>query len=421
MPRARSLASRIVLVVLLSIVALGAGVGVLGSFEFGTFGSFTSAPASFSPNTGVVSTVTLSATTTLAVPQGSAPSSIFGVSLTPGGQDHGLVPPSTLVLNNGGTPAGAVGPNSQTSKSSALPGSGVEFFANLTIGVASPQTAVGKIEAIALEHGGYLAYSTVTNNSAYAIMRVPASDYQATLNEVQGIGNVSSLVTTSNDVSVRVTDLNATLQSLLSEKSSLLRLVNQSTSVNSTLQVEAQIQAIDAQINSIESQLLNTSRLVAYSTITVFLTRSTTKAPLSVTVTATPKSGSVPLDVTFHAIVRGGSYPYLIDYNFADGTTAQGELLIHEFPQGGDYNTTVTITDSAGNTVERSVMIRVSGPGAAEGLVQFLGVAGGLLVRVVEGIIEVAVIIIPIALVIALAVPVGRKFLKSDQKAPNAT
>ncbi|MGI0091272.1 MAG: DUF4349 domain-containing protein [Nitrososphaerales archaeon] len=123
----------------------------------------------------------------------------------------------------------------------------------------------------------------------------------------------------------------------LTEQASLLRLENQSASLNSTLLLENQLQNVDKKINEIQSQILQTRLLVDYSTITLTLNRVTVmQAPLSLKLTATPKSGTTPLAVTFNAIVSGGNAPYIVNYNFDDGTSFQGQALIHAFKPAGN-------------------------------------------------------------------------------------
>jgi hypothetical protein len=215
---------------------------------------------------------------------------------------------------------------------------------------------------------------------------------------------VTSLTSNSNDVTVRYTDLNATLASLVAERNDLLRLINQSTSVNSTLAIEAQLQSVNAQINSIEGEILQTQRLITYSTITVSISKSAEVKPLSMKLSATPKSGVSPVGVTFNAIVAGGAQPYIINYNFGDGTSQQGQAVIHQFYGASDYNVTVTATDAKGNVTTAWTMIHVAEPPTKVGFGNFGVDIETLMVRVVEGIAELAVVVLPIALVAAAVV-----------------
>ena len=211
---------------------------------------------------------------------------------------------------------------------------------------------------------------------------------------------------------------------LLTEQTSLLKLLNQSSSVNSTIQIESILQQTDAQINDVESQILQTAQLVDYATVTVTFetaTKAPAPLPLVMKLSATPRSGLSPLSVTFDAVVTGGVGPYLVNYNFGDGTSSQGQQLIHTFVQAGSYNVTVTATDQTGNVTLASIIITVTSPPSPSGLQNFGGTVFGLLSSVVEGIVEVAVVVLPIFFVAYLAVvPAYRRFSKTRTNDPSA-
>ena len=264
------------------------------------------------------------------------------------------------------------------------------------------------MSVVAYSLGGYVAYSYAENSSALAIIRVPAPNYQNALTQIEGLGNVTFTSSTSNDVTVQYTDLNATLQSLLTEQTSLLRILNQTTQVNETLIVESQIQGVDAQINSIESQMLETRTLIDYSTISVSMNIAPKPAPppqpLNMKVTATPLSGKSPLSVTFNAVVTGGNAPYIINYNFGDGTSAETQALIHTFTSGGRYNVTVTATDALANVTSKSIIITVSSIPVQDRFSAFSTTIITLFFGVLEGIAEVAVVVLPLAAIAAIII-----------------
>ena len=317
----------------------------------------------------------------------------------------------TTVVNQNTTPSA-----SAPSTNSSTPSGYIEFFSNVTIQVSSSQTSLNKAMAIAYTYGGYVAFSSFSNYSSVAVLRVPAANYQSALTQVEKLGNLTGFQTNSNDVSVQYTDLNATLQSLLSEQASLLSLENKSTSLNSTLIIENELQGVNTQINEIRSQILQTRTLIDYSTITVTLNRITaaTQKPLTLKLIATPLSGMAPLAVTFNAIVSGGSGSYIVNYNFGDGTSYQGATLIHTFNQAGTYNVTVTVTDANGTAKETWTLVHVSSL-PSNSFKSFSSYVSGLLIAVVEGIVEVAVVAVPIVLVVGLVVFPFRSRLRTKK------
>jgi hypothetical protein len=286
------------------------------------------------------------------------------------------------------------------------PGNGslIEFFSNVTMESPTPSSLASQVVQLAYSVGGYVAYQSTMSSSAYLVIRVPAADYQQVLSEIQGMGNVTSTTSNSNDVTVKYTDLNASLASLVVERNDLLKLIEQSTSVNSTLAIEAQLQEVNALINSVQSEILQTQRLITYSTITISISKSAEVEPLKMTLSATPRSGVSPVGVTFNAIVSGGVQPYIVNYNFGDGTSEQGQVVIHQFYGAGDYNVTVTVTDTKGKVSSAWTIIHVTEPPAKVGFGDFGVSLETLMIHVAEGMAEVAVVIAPIALVVAAVV-----------------
>jgi hypothetical protein len=320
----------------------------------------------------------------------------------------GPMPPSTIVV--GATPQVAGTRSAQTSFNQPGNGSLIEFFSDITIESAAPSELASKVIGLAYSVGGYVAYQSTQSSSANVVIRVPASTYQLVLGLIQGMGNLTSVTSTSNDVTVKYTDLNATLASLVTERQALLRLVNQSTSVNNTLAIENQLQYVNSQINSVQSEILQTQRLISYSTITVSVTKAAEKKQLSMTLSATPKSGVSPVGVTLNAVVSGGSTPYVVNYNFGDGTSQQGNVVIHQFYGSNDYNVTVTATDSNGKVATASTIVHVTEPPTKLGFGNFGITLANLLINVVEGMAVVAVVVLPAVLVAAAVVyPLRRR------------
>ena len=286
----------------------------------------------------------------------------------------------------------------------------IEFSTDLAIRSSSPEETASSVSALAYSVGGYIAYQSTFSDSAYVVIRVPAAQYQHVLAQVKAMGAFVSESSNSNDVRVQYTDLNASLASLRTEQGALLKLLNQSTTINSTLAIENQLQQVNQQINDIESQILQTRTLIDYATINVTVSQTPQQTLPTMTLTASPKSGTAPLSVTFSANVKGGAQPYIVNYNFGDGYATQGQVVIHTFFQAGNYNVTVNVTDQLGNTTSAWTMIRVAAAPAQSGLSAFLGNVGNLFLNVMEGIVEVAVVVLPLAAIgFAILIPIQRR------------
>jgi uncharacterized protein DUF4349/PKD domain-containing protein len=306
---------------------------------------------------------------------------------------------TTVVRPNSQQPESSQGSGAPFSPSSTSTNGSrdIEFFTNVTLQADSAAATFTKAIAVAYSVGGYVSYSTESNASALVVMRVPAANYEDALTKVEGLGTLVTLSSSSNDVTVQYTDLNATLKSLQAEQASLLAILSESTNINSTLNVESRIQGVDQQINSVQSEILQTRTLVSYATISALIEEKAPSQPLALKLTATPRSGNGPLSVTFNAVVKGGEQPYIVNYNFGDGSSYEGQALIHTFQQPGRYNVTVAATDASATVTEAWIIVNVSSPPAGSALGSFPNFVGGLFLQVLEGIIEVAVVVVPIA------------------------
>ncbi len=377
---------------------LGVVNGGAGLYSFGALAGVSTpsggpnVPITASTTTAMVATTTLTMTSAAATAPGS----------------------TTVIRSN---PAG---PGASLSPASANPNGtrSIEFFTNLTLQAESSSAAFAKASAIAYSLGGYVSDSVETNTTAFVVMRVPAASDQDALQQLEGLGTLVSLSSSSNDVTVQYTDLNATLQSLQGEQTSLLTILGQSTNINTTLSVEDRIQQVDQQINEVQSQILQTRTLVSYATVSVTLEQKAATQPLTIRLTATPRSGESPLSVTFNAVVKGGAQPYIVNYNFGDGSSYEGQALIHTFERPGTYNVTVTATDASANVTETWAVVSVSSPPAASGIGGFPSFVAELFLQVVEGMVEVAVVVLPVAGAVVLVLFPLRHRLSAPARRP---
>ncbi len=400
------------------IIVGGIFIGILGTLRT----SETTNGSIFALQPAYESTAVMTSTTAVSPIVDGGLSAVVAGPAGFGPANPDVVAPPTIVLSQGSSPVTPSHSSPQVASPSQSPArsGSIEFFTNMTLRVSSPQSALTKAAGIAYSTGGYLAFSSSTNSSAIAVLRVPASQYQSALSQLEGIGNVTFFGSSSNDVTIKYTDLNATLQSLVTERDAFLRLLNQSTSLNNTIRIEGYLQGVNAQINSIQSEILQTRILIDYATITATFNRSAVRIPLGLKVVAAPLNGAAPLSVTFRSFVTGGVPGYIVIYNFGDGTNAQGEALIHTYTKAGNYNTTISATDFSGTLKVSWVMIHVSGAPVGFDFAGFTAVATNLFFGVIQGIVEVAVVLVPLTLVLAVVlIPLRnlRSRLRSNSKA----
>jgi PKD repeat protein len=65
---------------------------------------------------------------------------------------------------------------------------------------------------------------------------------------------------------------------------------------------------------------------------------------LTVNISASATSGRAPIDVTFSSDVHGGDGAYRYLWNFGDGRTSTAANTTVQFPTGGTFNVTLTVT-----------------------------------------------------------------------------
>ena len=397
-------AKRMILGITALIVVGGFGLGLLSNINPGS-GTFSPANAGTNLNS-LGSTFGFVPAGSNAQPQHPADTQVVGQTTET--VTMSATSTSTYVPGGGSAPV----TNFTTGVTQGSPGTAgglIEFSTSLEITTASPEQTASAISALAYTVGGYVAYQNTFADSANVVIRVPSADFQTALSQIRAMGVFVSESSNSNDVRVQYTDLNATLTSLKAEQSDLLRFLNQSTNITTTLKIESQLQQVNQQINDIESQILQMKTLIDYATINVTVTKTNQATLPTMTLSATPKTGMSPLSVTFNANVKGGVQPYIAIYNFGDGTNAQGQTVIHTFYTAGDYNVTVNVTDEAGNSTSAWAMIRVTTPPAQSGLNAFFGNVSNLFLSVVGGIVEVAVVVLPLAAVgAAIIIPIQR-------------
>jgi hypothetical protein len=411
-------ASRVALVLVAFAVVGGIAIGAVAPYLSGRLGGFSG--ATLAPSTGGTTVLNSGITGLLDTFSGATsfgPAGAANTSPSPFTVIIGTTTVTETATSAASEAAQSALGNSENGTAQASSGHSIEFFGNLTLSVTDPSAALQRASTVAGALGGYVAYSTYGSGLAQVTVRVPSEDYQEAVTQLESLGTVVSASSSSNDVTVQYRDLNATLQSLLTEQESLLKLLNQSNSVNATLSIESVLQQTDAQINSVESSILQTGELVQYASVSVdFIQAQSAYAPMTIKLSATPLSGMNPLSVTFNAVVRGGEPSYFVNYNFGDGTSAQGLQLIHQFTDPGRYNVTVSSTDQSGNVSLAWIVVNVTTPPVATGLAAFGDAVLGLFARVVEAIIEVAVVVLPIGLVTYVAVaPLYRRHSKESE------
>jgi PKD repeat protein len=85
-----------------------------------------------------------------------------------------------------------------------------------------------------------------------------------------------------------------------------------------------------------------------------------TDPPLAISISANPPSGLVPLKVNFASSVGAGTSSYSYHWEFGDGSSSEAGTVTHIFDRPGTFNSSLKVTDSAGDAGTSSVAIKVA-------------------------------------------------------------
>lgn len=159
------------------------------------------------------------------------------------------------------------------------------YSANLEIQTTEYDAAIAALESSVTAFGGFVEQSNtygdirynddgtsrVVNRMADYVVRVPATRFQEFLSQADGLGNVLSCNRYAENVTSRYTDQEARLASLYTQEERLLSMLEKSEDVESLIALEERLADVRYEIESIERNLRNLDRRIAYSSVTISL------------------------------------------------------------------------------------------------------------------------------------------------------
>ena len=154
--------------------------------------------------------------------------------------------------------------------------------ADLTLRVDDVRAAAGEVNDIATSAGGRTSQQSITTEgeSIYAslTLRVPADSLDDVLARLGALGDVQSVNVTSEDVTTQVVDLDARIEALQTSVDRLQTLMSQATSAQDLVEIERELSARQAELDSLTAQRAALADAVALSTVTVWLSPSSEAA-----------------------------------------------------------------------------------------------------------------------------------------------
>jgi Domain of unknown function (DUF4349) len=132
------------------------------------------------------------------------------------------------------------------------------------------------VGGLATGAGGYVSSSSTsfggTHPNASVVLRVPASQFQAVMARMGGLGTVTSETVSGQDVTTQVADNGAQLATLQDEAQAARTLLARATSIGDILAIQDQVFGLQSQIQQLSAQQAALADEVSYATVSVQLT-----------------------------------------------------------------------------------------------------------------------------------------------------
>ena len=165
----------------------------------------------------------------------------------------------------------------------ALSGEKIIYYANISLETLEFEKTVTALEEAVKNAGGFIQNSSVNgdtsydengvvqvlNRRAHYSVRVPADELEEFLHFSGTLGNVISSSKEAENVTSRYTDLEARMESLKTEQTRLLELMEKAEDIHALIALEERLSSVRYEIESIQRNLDNLDSLLAYSTVTL--------------------------------------------------------------------------------------------------------------------------------------------------------
>ena len=155
-------------------------------------------------------------------------------------------------------------------------GQKIVYTARASIEVPDVPAAADSLKSLAAEKGGYIASSTLSTQYdnqkvATVVIRVPAKEFEATLENVRALGTVKSANTAAEDVTEEYIDLAARKASYQNQIAQYNQIMAKSEKVEDIIRVQDQIDRVQTELDRLEGKLRYLDSRIDLSTITVTL------------------------------------------------------------------------------------------------------------------------------------------------------
>jgi len=152
-------------------------------------------------------------------------------------------------------------------------------YVNLTVGIGNVTRTMKRLTALVLGDHGFVESSNAqlgskarsSSATGTIVLEVPQPAFTLLVAQVQGIGHVTSVNTSSNNVTTQYVDLQSRITALDVSLHQYFAIMKRATTITGILAVQNQINNIQNQIQQYQGQLKTLNNLTTYSDLTVNL------------------------------------------------------------------------------------------------------------------------------------------------------
>jgi Domain of unknown function (DUF4349) len=164
----------------------------------------------------------------------------------------------------------------------------------LQLEVGTFEHAMQTATLVAAGHGGFVASSRSSGErllTGTIVVRIPADQFEAALDELRGMGTVVGEELSGQDVSAQFVDLDARLRNWEAQETVLLGLMQKATTIDDSIKVQRSLEDVQLAIEQLRGQIRLLGDQADFSTITVTMSE--------VAAAATPVPKPRPKPTTF--------------------------------------------------------------------------------------------------------------------------
>jgi hypothetical protein len=154
--------------------------------------------------------------------------------------------------------------------------------AEMTIETDKPEEGQQKIGGIAEKHGGFVVVSESKHNEAASqnvastevnvVVRVPAQNFQATIDEIRAVGGrILHEKSSGQDVTEEYIDLEARIRTKKALEAQFLEIMKQARKISDAMEVQTQLAEVRTEIEQLEGRRRFLENQSALSTINITL------------------------------------------------------------------------------------------------------------------------------------------------------